>query len=191
MLQLFIETDKEGGTATTRAMTQIKEKMTSYLKRSFTSVISMVTSTKSNAPPITVESSVADQDLESVSLGRVDTLGSIHDSKRKIIRVSLDPSSKLLALADSLGRVLLYDTRIGSIVRMWKGIRDARFAWTVGALSKTDTSHLALCLAIYAPQLGLLSLWVMKHGSCVRSIPLGPHCQIATVMEGIQGGPVR
>ena len=38
---------------------------------------------------------------------------------------------KLLAAADSLGRVLLFDSRLpATAIRVWKGVREARFAWT-------------------------------------------------------------
>lgn len=131
-----------------------------------------------------------------------------HDSKRRIMRMSLDPSGKLVATADSLGRVMLFDSRLHCMIRMWKGIRDARFAWTVGytnrkrsgtsAYANTPSSSntkqykrvyskqksaSSLCLAIYAPQLGLLSLFSMRHGPCVRTVPVGQHCQIFSIFE--------
>jgi hypothetical protein len=40
-----------------------------------------------------------------------------------------------------------------------------------------------LCLAIYGPQIGLLSLYAMKHGGCLRTIPVGPQAQIMTIFE--------
>lgn len=39
------------------------------------------------------------------------------DSKRRILRLSIEPRGKLVAAADSLGRVLLFDTRLNCIVR--------------------------------------------------------------------------
>lgn len=39
------------------------------------------------------------------------------DPKRRIIRMSIDPRGKLVAAADSLGRVTLFDTRTQGIVR--------------------------------------------------------------------------
>lgn len=51
--------------------------------------------------------------------------------KRRILRLSLSPGGKLIAAADSLGRVLLFDSRLATtVVRVWKGVREARFAWT-------------------------------------------------------------
>lgn len=40
-----------------------------------------------------------------------------------------------------------------------------------------------LSLAIYAPQTGLLSLWALRHGPCLRSIPVGQQCHIFTVFD--------
>jgi hypothetical protein len=51
--------------------------------------------------------------------------------KRRILRLSLSPGGKLIAAADSLGRVLLFDARFATtVIRIWKGVREARFAWT-------------------------------------------------------------
>ena len=140
------------------------------------------------------------------------------DSNRRIMRMSIDPSGKLVATADSLGRVMLFDTRLHCMIRMWKGLRDARFAWTVGYTTRKRSGNpppgtgtgdpnpksnpkrvprrvyskhkhtsgsgaSALCLAIYAPQLGLLSMFSMRHGPCVRSIPVGQQCQIFSIFE--------
>lgn len=52
------------------------------------------------------------------------------DPKRRILRLSIESQGKLIAAADSLGRVTLYDTRLNAIIRMWKGLRDARLGWS-------------------------------------------------------------
>jgi hypothetical protein len=39
------------------------------------------------------------------------------DTKRRVIRLSIDPRGKLIACADSLGRVTLFDTRVNAVVR--------------------------------------------------------------------------
>lgn len=103
---------------------------------------------------------------------------------------------KLIAAADSLGRVLLFDSRLATTaVRVWKGVREARFAWTedrpptarfsgIDSSAKTSaSSRRVLSLAIYAPQTGLLSLWALRHGPCLRSIPVGQQCHIFTVFD--------
>ena len=72
------------------------------------------------------------------------------DPKRKILRLRLSPSGELLAAADSLGRVTLYDVHLNVVVRLWKGVRDARLAWSC----RSRDGRMYLSLAIYAPQLG-------------------------------------
>ncbi|CAM9754785.1 unnamed protein product, partial [Ectocarpus fasciculatus] len=120
------------------------------------------------------------------------------DPKRRILRVSVDPTRKLIATADNVGRVMLFDIRVFVAIRIWKGLREARLAWTEGRRRQThtddkcDEAHasnedssgnngLVLCLAIYSPMTGLCNLWTMKHGPCLRSIPVGPQCFIYTV----------
>lgn len=145
------------------------------------------------------------------------------DSKRRVLRVSIDPSSRLVAAADSLGRVTLFDTQAGCVVRLWKGLRDARLAWThsweIPENGQTETDKKSpsradddeerlslslekvkeveeevegepekvptLHLVIYAPQLGLVSLFRMPQGGCVRIVPVGMHCQLFSVLEEI------
>lgn len=151
------------------------------------------------------------------------------DSKRRILRVSLDPQcGRLVATADGLGRVCLYDTRLNAMVRMWKGFRDAQLAWSEELCIVPDTATTAidatagttvvddnttsftssssiydagtttdsttdstdntaasyrygLVLAIYAPQLGLLFMYGMKHGPLLRTVPVGQHAHILTM----------
>lgn len=137
------------------------------------------------------------------------SLDFIESNKRRIVRVSLDPTGKLLAAADTLGRVLLFDMRfVSTVLRVWKGVREARFAWTMDLTPAPTSSTLGdaaaaaegaggssprryqLSLAIYAPQLGLLSLYQARHGPCLRSIPVGPQCQIFTLQEAVASGEI-
>ena len=129
------------------------------------------------------------------------SLDFVESSKRRICRVSLDPTGKLLAAADTLGRVLLFDMRyVSTVLRVWKGVREAHFAWTMdlaplssgsssGNGKSASTRSYQLSLAIYAPQLGLLSLYQARHGPCLRSIPVGPQCQIFTVQQAAPSPP--
>jgi len=132
------------------------------------------------------------------------------DSKRRILRLSMEPTcGKLVAAADSLGRVTLYDTRLNTIIRIWKGVRDARLAWTqvnqskhdyknddefLERLGKTNSDLLpysnSIALAIYAPQVGLVSLYAMRHGPCLRCIPVGLQCHIFTAFETAASGQI-
>lgn len=107
------------------------------------------------------------------------------DSKRRIQRLSTDPGgSGLVAAADSLGRVMLFDSCAGycCVVRLWKGLRDARFAWcTYSTDSPAGGGGGGLCLSIYAPLLGLVSMYQMRHGPCLRIVPVGLNCQILSL----------
>lgn len=97
------------------------------------------------------------------------------DPKRQILHLTQDPAAgSLIAAADSAGRVLLYDSCIHVVVRLWKGVRDAQLAWS--------SSPISLSLAIFAPQIGLVSFYGMVHGPCLRVIPVpnGCQCQLYT-----------
>lgn len=70
------------------------------------------------------------------------------DDARRVLRMTIDPHRKLIATADSLGRVQLYDRRTIAVVRVWKGLRDAKIAWVLA----DNTTHRSLSLAIYSPK---------------------------------------
>ncbi len=97
----------------------------------------------------------------------------LEDEKRRVFRVSADPRGCLAASADSLGRVLLYDLHTESVVRIWKGLRDARLGWVYDSPATAGDSDDGTLLLIYAPQLGLVSLYKMRHGPCQRVIAVG------------------
>ena len=109
------------------------------------------------------------------------SLVDFEDPKRQILWLTLDPSGSLIAAADSLGRVLLYDSSICMhvVVRIWKGVRDAQLGWS------SSPSSSSLSLAILAPQVGLVSFYGMKHGPCQRVLPVasGCQCQLYTSMS--------
>jgi hypothetical protein len=145
------------------------------------------------------------------------------DAKRRIIRLSIDPFHTLIATADALGRVELYDLNADCFIRLWKGVRDAYLGWHI---DEEDTTHLfasssmvphhhhhhhggihhggshnqilgntmqfnetsmseiaksALQLIIFAPLLGLISIYKMKNGPCLRVIPVGMNCKIVPI----------
>lgn len=186
---------------------QTMEKLASYVKEKVTTAIAKtVGSAFTNffgfggnadepSPPTSSNSlntlgTASGENIDEVENVTVSSIVEFQDTKRKMMRLSTDPTGKLIAAADALGRVTLFDTRIMTSIRMWKGLRDARFAWSVDATpsdSVDDRAHLCsnnrrtLSLSIYAPQLGILSQWAMKHGPCLRVIPVGQQCQIFTI----------
>lgn len=150
----------------------LKNQVSSAISKTFQSIFTMGTASPS------AEKGNRMKPTASVALA---SLIDFEDSKRKVLRMKLDPSGELVAAADNLGRVTLYDIRLNVVVRLWKGVRDARLAFSSRELdSKVHTS-----LAIYAPQLGLLSFYAMKHGPCLRIVPIpcGSQCQIYTTVD--------
>lgn len=51
------------------------------------------------------------------------------DEKRRILRVSADPMRHLVAAADGLGRVTLFDSQTNCIIRLWKGLRGKHYCY--------------------------------------------------------------
>ncbi|KAF4522485.1 hypothetical protein B566_EDAN002570 [Ephemera danica] len=91
------------------------------------------------------------------------------------------PNRLLSVVCDSLGRVILLDTHFGTVLRMWKGYRDAQCAWievkeplsrTSPAAASARTKHrprVALFLVVYAPKKGIIEVWAMQQGPKVAS----------------------
>jgi hypothetical protein len=148
------------------------------------------------------------------------------DPKRRVLELSADPSGSFIAAADILGRVTLFDCTICAVVRIWKGLRHAEFAWTsrpvrtsnsssantaamrsgnssvAGSDSATvvgpattaqvpttaGTASEAIAveapstnLVIHAPLLGLVYIYGLPHGPCVRIVPVGLNCHLFTL----------
>ena len=124
------------------------------------------------------------------------------DIKRRVLKLSSDPSGDFVAASDSLGRVTLFDAAVGAVVRVWKGLRHAELAWTTrqqpssrytaSPTSAERSAHVGVegeafsvpypaataNLVIHAPLLGLVYVYAMPHGPCVRIVPVGLNCHI-------------
>lgn len=83
-------------------------------------------------------------------------LFSLGEPQRSGLKVLAEGS--LAAVSDTLGRISLVDLRVGEILRMWKGVKDAQFGWISGS-----TPH----LAIYSSSRGSLEIYSMAHASRV------------------------
>ncbi len=199
-----------------------KEKVSSMLSKSFMSLFSSLTSSSSSTTSAN-DAAKARHDRTEDPLKveeRAITLTSMldfQDAKRRILRLSVEPFGSLVAAADSLGRVTLYDTGTNCIVRVWKGLRDARLAWThsletvegekeessntsrsnslnsttrsVEELATAGAGEVArLHLVVYAPQLGLVSVYRMPQGACLRIVPVGLNGQLCTIMDETNSG---
>lgn len=90
------------------------------------------------------------------------------DPTRHAHTVSVDPSGRLAAVTDGLGRVLLVDLAEQPlrVVRWWKSYRNAQVAWlqSESPATATATPQRVLFLVIYAPRRGLLEVWPARSG---------------------------
>eukprot|EP01034_Spumella_vulgaris_P032501 gene32501-40111_t len=198
-----------------------KEKVSTLLSKSFMSLFSSLTSSTSSsdtAKNSRYDKSEDPQKVEDKAI-TLTSMQDFQDAKRRILRLSVEPFGTLVAAADSLGRVTLYDTRTNYIVRLWKGLRDARLAWTHSQdVAESDESEsrgfsrsnsqstakssdeqfpdtsgdarevIHLHLVVYAPQLGLVSVYRMPHGACLRMVPVGLNGQLCTIMDETNTG---
>ena len=130
------------------------------------------------------------------------------DTKRRVLKLSADPTGSYIVCSDILGRVLLFDTHICAVVRIWKGLRHAELAWTTRMDEQSSfTEHVSdnvadncsfphstnASLVIHAPLLGLVYIYRVPHGECIRIVPVGLNCHILSMhtplfTDGNSGG---
>lgn len=102
----------------------------------------------------------------------------LKDHPRKGEKLTLSPSGTLAAITDSLGRIMLLDTRALVVVRLWKGYREASCLFverlvnkdTAGAHEHVKNDY-SLCLAIHAPRKGIVEIWQMRTGPRILTVP--------------------
>eukprot|EP00850_Spirogloea_muscicola_P023857 SM000396S15201 [mRNA] locus=s396:36262:43824:- [translate_table: standard] len=124
----------------------------------------------------------------------------LQDGDRQALALFVAPRGPLMAIADSLGRVLLYDSSADIVVRMWKGYRAAQCAFLelpaappAGGKKPDEGAHeppqaasetpnavvdLRLCLAIYAPRNGILEVWCLRSGPRIVRLRCGSGCRL-------------
>ena len=74
--------------------------------------------------------------------------------------VGRSPGAKFFALTDNIGRVLLCDPLTVSVLRIWKGYRNAQVAWTtIAEDEKAEGATIELLIVIYAPMKGVIEIW--------------------------------
>jgi len=95
----------------------------------------------------------------------------LQDSPRHIHSCSIDPSGKLAATCDNLGRVLLIDLPNRQIIRMWKGHRDASCSWIQSTDNGDESSH-KTHLVIHSRIRRVLEVWQIRHGPRIRLVHL-------------------
>ncbi|KAL4580430.1 hypothetical protein LXL04_016622 [Taraxacum kok-saghyz] len=102
----------------------------------------------------------------------------LKDHPRKGEKLTLSPSGTLAAITDSLGRIMLLDTRALVVVRLWKGYRDASCLFVERLVNKESVggrehvkNDYCLCLAIHAPRKGIVEIWQMRTGPRILTVP--------------------
>jgi Rab3 GTPase-activating protein regulatory subunit N-terminus len=109
-----------------------------------------------------------------------------HDLPRMIEHCSVDPEGRLVAAADSLGRILLIDLSTKHIIRLWKGFRDATCYWIQqfrnsshdnksGNQQKLKTQ---LYVVIHSRQRRIVEVWPVRYGDRVQSISVGRDAKV-------------
>ncbi|KAI8893373.1 Rab3 GTPase-activating protein regulatory subunit N-terminus-domain-containing protein [Globomyces pollinis-pini] len=125
---------------------------------------------------------------------RLSPLFVLEDQNRRVFKVSSSPlppashadtfNEVYAALADTLGRVLLFDPSDGTIIRMWKGWRDAQFGW----IQLVDLQgRLHLLLVLYTPR-GVLEIYSIPYGSRIAVASVGRDLELIQTPSGILGG---
>lgn len=106
----------------------------------------------------------------------------IKDFQRSGCGIFVAPSNHLLAaITDSLGRIILIDLRDGTMIRMWKGYREAQCAFieVTEARNRKESSsesrRSGLFLVIYAPKKALIEIWCMQLGPKIATFHAAKH----------------
>ncbi|CAL5405946.1 unnamed protein product [Camellia sinensis] len=132
---------------------------------------------------------------------RASLLMCLKDYPRKGEKLTLSPSGTLAAITDSLGRILLLDTRALIVVRLWKGYREANCLFMEMLVNKDTAtsssnyyehvkSDYCLCLAIHAPRKGIIECLAdedrtptSRHSMYKREQNTATHLQIWVVIH--------
>ncbi|CAD5207025.1 unnamed protein product [Bursaphelenchus okinawaensis] len=119
------------------------------------------------------------------------------DPGRKCETTVIAPRSwNLMAISDGTARVLLMDTRNRTVVRIWKGYRNAGCGFIEAALSDVGPNKRkrtkTLFLVIFAPKRGILEVWSMQNGPRVAAFnvdPKGRLLSVASAKDSVLLGP--
>lgn len=103
-----------------------------------------------------------------------------YDDHRTGCRIWLSPMNHLAVVADTLGRIILFDCVHDVILRIWKGYRDAQCSFMKvdeklsRSSSNTKRRHV-LFLAIYSPKRSTVDIWNVERGKRLAAFPVGPN----------------
>eukprot|EP00949_MAST-11_sp_MAST-11-sp1_P002370 g2370.t1 len=94
----------------------------------------------------------------------IDRRVALHDSKRLVMECCTDPTGRYVAMADSLARVTVVDSRMAGRTRVFKGYRDAQCAFM--------DHRGGIYLAIYSLSRASVEVYRMFYGPLVRNIAI-------------------
>uniref|UniRef100_A0A1I7S808 RAB3GAP2_N domain-containing protein n=2 Tax=Bursaphelenchus xylophilus TaxID=6326 RepID=A0A1I7S808_BURXY len=119
-------------------------------------------------------------------LGNADVLARLVDPGRKCEATVVAPRNwNLMAISDGTARVLLLDTKYRTVVRIWKGYRNARCGFIESASSDLGINKRnrtkTLFLVIFAPKRGLLEIWSMQNGPRVAAFNVDPKGRLLSI----------
>ncbi|KAI8072962.1 Rab3 GTPase-activating protein regulatory subunit N-terminus-domain-containing protein [Gongronella butleri] len=119
----------------------------------------------------------------------------LSDSSRAIQSIVAAPPCQnsqhhtLAVTSDALGRVILWDIQRAQMLRMWKGVRDARCGWIQYQLATKEKKNGAhrrsfLFLVMYSARRGLLKIFQARRGPRhqhqVGVFHVGTGCRLVT-----------
>eukprot|EP00299_Pterocystis_sp_00344_P017457 c8740_g1_i1.p1 GENE.c8740_g1_i1~~c8740_g1_i1.p1 ORF type:complete len:253 (+),score=35.87 c8740_g1_i1:452-1210(+) len=95
----------------------------------------------------------------------------LRDGTREFVSVVSEAKFGLAAACDTLGRVLLVDTKRGVCLRIWKGYRDAQCC-ILARPDPNDSLQTQPFLVIYAPRRSLVEVWRLAAGERVFAVTI-------------------
>jgi hypothetical protein len=101
----------------------------------------------------------------------------IEDHPREMDSITLDPSSTFALINDNLGRVVIYDLTTSTMMRIFKGYRNAQVSWMM--IEET------LLVVIYAPKKGFIEFWDIL-GSKKHSVKFWNHSMLIQLPDQLE-----
>ncbi|CAG9761149.1 unnamed protein product [Ceutorhynchus assimilis] len=137
-------------------------------------------------PSDTKEVTIAMQPVEAMGL----RFG-LADLRRTGNDLVLSPNRNLVAVCDSLGRVLLVDSFKGVITKIFKGYREAQCAF-LQVPDERRSKHrvgnkVALFLVIYSPKKGTLEIFTVQQGTKIATFSASKQSKLLYITHGLMG----
>lgn len=138
------------------------------------------TGNETNISSITNEPISAEKDgsssLSVVPPRSIDKEGEFQDSiDRTVTNTLLDPTGQYMVCVTTHGRVLLLQANDMSIVRLWKGYRQAQVGfiprYTASSVTTRTDEEIIPCLVIYTSVRGTIDIWPLnRNGARIATI---------------------